>query len=220
MKNLTKLFILGLVAFMIMSFTPGKEFSGTVVYNITYEMEDMDPQMAAYLPKTMKMTVKNPMSRTEISMGMGKNITIYNAEDNSAVSLIDMMGQKLAIKMTPEDLDKEAAETGDVEVVHLDETKDILGYSCKKALVKVKDSGDEFEVYYTEELSTGIENHGNPMFKDIKGMMMEFVMEQNGMKMHFLAVSVDKKKVSKKDFEVPEGYEEITEEEMQSRFGM
>ena len=160
------------------------------------------------------------MSRTEISMGMGKNITIYNAEYNSAVSLIDMMGQKLAIKMTPEDLDKEAAETGDVEVVHLDETKDILGYSCKKALVKVKDSGDEFEVYYTEELSTGIENHGNPMFKDIKGMMMEFVMEQNGMKMHFLAVSVDKKKVSKKDFEVPEGYEEITEEEMQSRFGM
>jgi hypothetical protein len=51
-------------------------------------------------------------------------------------------------------------------------------------------------------------------------MMLEFEMDQDGLKMHFVAVNIDKKKVSDDLFQIPEGYEEMTKEEMESRFGM
>ena len=133
---------------------------------------------------------------------------------------MDMMGKKFAVKIAASDIEKEMEKAGEIEVIKTEETRDILGYTCKKAIVKLKDSGQEMTVYYTDELSTGIENSNNPMFKDIDGMMLEFSMVQNGMDMHFTAVNIEKKKVSDSEFEIPEGYEEITQEELQSRFGM
>jgi len=51
-------------------------------------------------------------------------------------------------------------------------------------------------------------------------MMLEFTMNQDGMNMHFTAVNIDKKKVSDRIFDIPDGYEEISKEELQNRFGM
>ena len=39
------------------------------------------------------------------------------------------------------------------------------------------------------------------------------------MKMKFTATSVKKQKVTDKDFEIPEGYKEVTKEELQNMFG-
>ena len=220
MKIISRLVLAIISPLLLSSFAPEKEFTGTIVYNITYDMENIDPQMASYLPKTMKMTVKAPFSKSEVSMGMGSNISIFNTETGTGVSLMDMMGQKLAIQVTEEDIKEEMDSAGDVEVVKLDETKEILGYTCKKAVVKVKEGDQELIVFYTDELGTGLENENNPLFKDIDGMMLEFSMNQNNMNMHFTAVNVDKRKVSDKEFETPEGYKEVSREEMQSMFGM
>lgn len=220
MKTIQRIVLLAFLPFLLGSFMPAKDFTGTIVYNISYDMENMDPQMSSFLPKTMKLTVKAPMSKSEVIMGMGSNVSIFNSDERSGVNLIDMMGQKFAVKVSSEDVDKEFAKAGEVEVIHSDETKDILGYSCKKAVVKTKESGNELTVFYTEELSSGLENSNTPLFKDIDGMMLEFSMNQNGINMHFTAVNVDSKKVSDSEFDVPEGYQEISQEELQNRFGM
>jgi hypothetical protein len=219
MKKLVFALLVVLVPVFLSGYAPPKEFTGVIVYNISYDSENMDPQMASYLPKTMKMTVKAPMSRMEMSMGMGSNITIFDSETREGVSLVDMMGMKIAVKTTAEDMEKEIQEAGDIEVEKFDETKEILGYTCKKAVVKVKGSGD-LTVYYTDEIDTGIDNSSNVIFRDIEGMMLEFEMDQDGLKMHFVAVNIDKKKVSDDLFQIPEGFEEMTKEEMESRFGM
>ena len=219
MKKTTLLIVTAVVLF-VSSHLTAKDFTGTIVYNITYNMENMDPQMASMLPKTMKLTIKAPMSRSEISMGIGTTISIFNSDEKAGVNLMDMMGKKFAVKIAASDIEKEMEKAGEIEVIKTEETRDILGYTCKKAIVKLKDGGQEMTVYYTDELSTGIENSNNPMFKDIDGMMLEFSMVQNGMDMHFTAVNIEKKKVSDSEFEIPEGYEEITQEELQSRFGM
>ncbi len=220
MKKASVFLFLAAVVLLSGSSLPDRDFTGTIVYNITYDMDQVDPQAASFLPKTMKMTIKAPLSKSEIYMGMGSTISIFNSDDRTGVNLMDLMGQKFAIKITAEETDREIEKAGEIEVVKLDETRDILGYSCKKALVKVKDLDQEFSVFYTEELSTGLENSSNPVFKDIPGLMLEFSMTQNGIQMNFTAVNIDKKKVSEKEFEIPEGYEEVTQEEFQSRFGM
>lgn len=220
MKQTMKVFLIAMLPILLGSFTPPKDFTGVIVYNITYDMENMDPQMSAYLPKTMKLTIKNPMTRSEVVMSMGSTVSIFNSDTKSGVNLMDMMGQKIAVKLSSEEMEKEFADAGEMEVINTDETKEIMGYTCKKAIVKVKNSGDEFSVYYTDELSTGIENSSNPIFKDIDGMMLEFSMNQNGMGMHFTAVNVDQKKISDNVFDIPEGFQEMTKEEMEAKFGM
>lgn len=220
MKTTVKILLIALLPFILGSFTPAKDFTGVVVYNITYDMENMDPQMASYLPKTMKLSIKAPMSRSEIVMGMGTTISIFNSDTRSGVTVMDMMGQKIAVKVTSDDVAEEFDTAGDVVVTKTDETKEILGYTCHKATVKAPEMDEDMIVYYTEELSSGLENSDNPLFQDIDGMMLEFSMNQNGMKMHFTAVNIDKKKVPDTDFEIPEGYEEISKDEMKSRFGM
>ena len=163
------------------------------------------------------------MSKTEINMGMGKTIVIFNASEKAGTTLIDMMGQKLSIKMTSESIAKEMNDIPELKVDYLDETKEIAGYVCKKVVVsELKENGEkgpQHEVYYTEELGNGMLNAINPMFKDIDGVLMQYSSSENGMDMNFTAISVDKKRISDKAFEIPEGYKEVTEDELKSMFG-
>ena len=133
---------------------------------------------------------------------------------------MDMMGQKFAMTMSTEEIEAQNADVPDVDVEVTNETKEIAGYTCKKAIVKTKgDNPGEHIVYFTDELGSGTMNYNNPMFKDIDGVMLEYSSADEGMKMMFSAIKVEKKKVSDKDFEIPEGYKVMTMDEFSNMFG-
>lgn len=221
-KILTAL-VITLVLLTGNSFAGGKEFTGTIVYNITYPDSKMDAQTLAMMPKTLKIKIKGNMSRTEMNMGMGTTVVIFNSETKAGVTLMDFMGQKFAMKMTPEELAKEMNETPETTVVTTTETKEIAGYTCKKAIVKMKEKGSDTEiemvVYYSEDLSTGKSNELNPIYKDIPGTMLEYSMNENGMNMFLTAISVEKEKIADSEFETPEGFKEVTKEDLKGMFG-
>ncbi|MEZ5082062.1 MAG: hypothetical protein R2750_01195 [Bacteroidales bacterium] len=224
MKNLIKLTTLILLSGVLFSSaTAGdKEFSGIIIYNITYENSDLDPQMLAMMPKTLKIKIKGEKVLTEISMGMGKTVTVYDAETNTGLTFMDMMGQKYAMKMTSNDFNKEIANGPEVEVITTDETMEVAGYMCKKATVKILD-GDmkdsEHIVYFTDELGSGMVNKIDPMYKDINGIMLDYKMVEDGMTMKLSAISVEKKKLSDADFEIPEGYNIMSKSDFENMFG-
>ena len=225
MKKFSTIFIIILISAIVFNLNAvagGDEFSGVIVYNITYPDGDMDPQMVAMMPKTMKMKVKGAKSRTEISMGMGNTIAIFDGETKTGVTLMDIMGQKFAMKITSDEIEKELEDQPDIDINVTSETKEIAGYSCKKAIVKVKDGKDETEmvVYFTKELGTGgINYNNNPVFKDIDGVMLEYAIAEKEINMTFTAISVDKKKISDSEFEIPDGYKEISASELKNMFG-
>ena len=226
MKKHGQIFLSLLIACIIVTgqvFANGKEFKGIIVYNITYTESELDPGLLAMMPKTMKVMIKDHMSCTEMKMGMGNTIIIYNSEEKNAITLIDFMGQKYALQISPEEIEAEIEKSQEVSVEVTDETKEITGYTCKKAIIKIKEKGSEKEkehyVYYTDELGSGSMNYYNPIFKDIKGVMLEYVTVENDISMKFTAISVDKKNVSDKEFEVPEGYKVVTKSEFESMFG-
>jgi len=199
-----------------------KDFSGVIVYNITYPDNKFDAQTMSMMPKTATLTIKGMQSRTEMSMGMGgSTVSIFNGEKMEGVTLMDIMGQKFAIATTEADIEKEMDKMPDFVVETTGETKEIAGYLCTKAIIKVNDNGDNglHEAYFTDELGSGYINRNNPIFRDIKGVMLEYSFDQQGMKMLFSAVSVENKKISDKSFEVPEGYKNVSHEELQNMFG-
>jgi len=217
--KLIKTFILTLIIVANSLGLFAKDFEGVIVYNITYEGKNVNDQMLAMMPKTMKLTIKGDMSKTEMNMGMGSQVTIFNGDTKSGVMLMDMMNQKFAVKMTSEDVEKKMEDAPEIEVVKTGNTREIQGYQCQEAIVKVQGEKSEFTVYYTDELGSGILNADNPYYKDIDGVMLEFAMDQDGLKMEFKAINVDKKKVSDKEFETPEGFKEISQDEFKNMFG-
>jgi len=218
-----RLFISLIAITMVFTFSANqltaKEFKGVITYKVTYPGSDIPDEMRAYLPKTMSTAFSGSMSRTEMFMGMGKTIVIKNGDDKSTITLIDMMGQKFAIKATPEDIadELEDQDPGNVEIVN--ETKEILGYVCKKAIVTFEDKDDKFIAYFTDELGINGNYFDTPEYRGIEGILMEFEIHTEEFTMHFTASSVDKKKIPESDFEIPEDYEIKTQEELEGMFG-
>ena len=127
--------------------------------------------------------------------------------------LLDLMGKKIAISTE----DVEDANKVEPTIEYLDETKEIAGYVCKKAIYKIKkeDTDAEFEVYYTEELPA----QANTQFKGIEGFPLEYVLEAQGMKTTYSAIEITEEKVNKSLSEIPKGYEQMTLDEFMEMMG-
>jgi GLPGLI family protein len=209
-----------LTIFALFSFqTFAKEFKGVITYKITVEGSGVTDEMKNMMPKTMTMTIKGNKARSEMIMSMGKTISITDGDTKETITLMDMMGQKIAIKSNYEEIQAEMAKSPEVKVEITSETKDILGYVCKKAIVTNTKDDTEIYVYYTEELGSNALNFDNPQFKDINGAMLEFEIPNEMFSMKFTAVSIEKKNVDDSEFTIPEGYQIKTKEEMQGMFG-
>lgn len=198
-----------------------KSFEGIITYKITYPDSKFTESQMAMFPKLMTVTIKGSKSKTEMATGMGNQTEIIDYDEKSKVALLDIMGQKYAIKETAEEIrkDMEKQPAGKVEVTN--ETKTIAGFLSKKAIVTTDDDGEKtvYEAWFTEELGTREVNFSDPVYKDIKGVLMEFLMQTPQISMKFTVSSVEKKNVSSKEFEIPSEYKLTTKEELKSKFG-
>ncbi|MEE4256873.1 MAG: hypothetical protein V2I47_07535 [Bacteroidales bacterium] len=213
-----------MVAAIIMGFAStaiSKDFSGVITYKISYPGMEIDASMAAMMPKMATLSIKENMSKFEISMGqMGKQIQIIDGEAKTVTTVMDMMGQKFYYVQTEDEIQaEEGAENISVDIK--DETKEIAGYECTKAVVTVVENGEEmmFTIFFSEEIGSSSLNIDNPYFKDIPGAMLEFEIATGTGTMKMEALSVDKKKLSESEFEVPEGFQEKTSAEIKQMFG-
>lgn len=216
MKNLIVAFMAVAIALPTLA---QKKFEGTIKFALSYE--DLPAEMAAMeamLPDEMTTIIKGEKSRLEQSMGMGmSSVTITDMKKGSGIVLMDMMGKKVAMEMTKEELekmDKKKASEKKPEFKYTDETKEVAGYKCKKAVVVMEGAG-EMEVYYTEDLPSG----ANKQFEGLKGFPLEYKIAQGPMKIKVTAQSVKMEKVDKGLFEIPEGYDKMSFEEFQKSMG-
>jgi GLPGLI family protein len=209
-----------LTVFLFSSFiTPPKEFKGVVTYKITISGSGVTDEMKNYMPKTMTLSVKGNKSRSEMVMMGGKTVSISDGDTKTSIVLMDMMGQKIAVNSTTEEINAELEKGPKTSVKVTGETKDILGYTCKKAIISFEGEDTEVIVFYTEELGTKALNFDNPQFKDIDGLMLEFEIPEEQFNMQFTAVTVEKTNVDDSQFTIPEGYQIKTKEEMKGMFG-
>jgi GLPGLI family protein len=175
--------------------------------------------MKNYMPKTMTLSIKGNKSRSEMVMMMGKTVSISDGDAKTTIVLMDMMGQKIAVQSTPEEVQSELDKGPKTSVNVTGETKDILGYTCKKAIITFEGEDTEVIVYYTDELGTKALNFDNPQFKDIDGLMLEYEIPEEEFNMQFTAVTIEKTNVDDSAFTIPEGYQIKTIEEMKGMFG-
>lgn len=223
MKNIKLMkFILVLVAAVgSIMMTHAQSDEGHFIYDI--KMESSDPQIEAQLSmlagSTLEIMFKGKQSKQIMSMGsLMTTTTITDSESKEGLMMMNGMMGKFAARM---DLDSEPDEDDvDMDVELIDETKDILGYTCHKAII-IDGDGNETTFWYSKEFSSP-ETESQYIKKGIPGMPLAFSVETPQMNMSFEAKEINKKiKKAKKEFnmDIPEGYEEKDIEELQGAMG-
>lgn len=191
-------------------------FEGTIAYAINYiEIPEEVKGMESMLPQEMKMTLKGSKTRIEQSVMGGSQIVIADTDANTSYILMDMMGQKIAITITPEELEEAKGTSGTKPLTYHDEVKKILGYKCYKATYT--EGGMEQELYYCPKIT--LPNGAYKEFEGIKGCPLFYSTTKDNMKLEMTATDVSEHSVSDDLFTVPSGYTMMTQEELQQMFG-
>ena len=209
-----------LLTSQVFAFAGGDGFNGIITYAVTIEGDDLDAATKAQMPSEMVMYYRDNLVRMEQVSPMYSIASITNTNDESVIILMDMMGQKFAVKQSAEELKEAKGEIEDdvkPEVKLINETKVIAGYTCKKA--EVTQDGETMEVYYTNEISVPENENAQNSIEGIDGMLMEFTINQQGMLMTMTVKEVKKTKVKKSFFNIPSDYEIKTMDEFKTMFG-
>jgi len=196
-----------------------QDFSGKITFEIDYDLpEAMEPQRSM-LPTEMITHIGKQHSKVIQNTMLGEQITIINFKTKITTSLINLMGQKIAIEMG--DIFESSENSNKPTIEYIDDSKTIAGYECKKAIYTITTTTDDIdekiatEIYYSPEIPA----QSNHQFKDLKGLPLEYSVTTQGMTMKIKAISVTKEKYTKKVFEIPSDYEKMTMEEFQKMMG-
>lgn len=195
----------------------------TIEFKITMSTDnpEVEAQLAMLEGSSMKLYMKDGDMRQETNMGsFMKNTTISNAETKETLILMDGMMGKFAAKTKLDEVEKAENEEEDLDVELVDETKEIAGFTCKKAII-YDAAGNENIFWYTEEIEAP-ENGGKYMKEGVPGMALEFVIVQPQITMTFTATEFSKKVKNPKEkfaMTIPEGFTEKSFGELQKMLG-
>ncbi|MBG16080.1 MAG: hypothetical protein CL853_06985 [Crocinitomicaceae bacterium] len=213
MKKITLYFLFFLLTSNLLS----QKFEGSIKYTLDYELpEIMEPQRSM-LPNEMITYCKKDYSRVEQKTAMGDQIVISNSKSGESTLLMNMMGQKMAIEVSNEE-NKETS-TNKPSIIYAEESKNIAGYLCKKAIYTIYNEQDQdsvaIDVFYSEEISPSF----NSQFKHLDGFPLEYAINTNGMTITFLAIEITNEKLSKDLFLIPNDYQKLSLEDFKSMMG-
>jgi GLPGLI family protein len=151
--------------------------------------------------------IRGKQVRTDVTTPLFHQSLIYDNRTGSAVILREMGDNKFLSMFDAAKWRLQNKKYEDSKVSFMNETKIILGYECKKAVLKLKD-GNSFELYYTSNLKPSASE--NPFaYGDIPGFILEYEtsLESNGKKIKYLATDINFSPVPTYKFEIPkEGY--------------
>lgn len=199
---------------------------GHVKFNIDMSSTnpEMEMQLAMWQGSTFEVYFSGDLTRTEMNMGsMMKISNITSASSDKALMLMSGMMGDIAVKLGKEDMESSAEKQGEVEITFADDTKEIQGYNCKKA-ISTDEEGNESAIWYTEEIKVNKIGQ-NYLSDEVPGFPLEFELNRGELKMTMSSTEFNKKLDKKKvkdlfSIEVPEGYKEMSIEELGSMGGM
>ncbi len=197
-------------------------FTGRITYEISYPGSMLDLATLEQLPSEADITAKRERVRTEMDAGELYQIKISDSDEMSVATVLEVLREKYVIHKTPEDIRQNLEELPDPQINFTNETKEILGYTCKKAEAVYYDQhGDPVtsDIYYTEEIPGGPFNFDMP-YNEIPGLMLEYEIRVGNLNMRYEATSIKSRWglfISNRNFRVPRDAKEITYEELREK---
>lgn len=220
LTGFTMVFI-AMVTLMPLAKAQKAPFTGTVVFDVKAEGE-IPEQAKAMMPTEMTLKLSPDKQSMSMNFGMMEQKTISDVATQESNSMMNVMGQKLVMKVTAAQMKEQRLAQGETSGVKLlTDTKTIAGYVCKKAVItkKVKDGADlTMEVFYTDDIDVSNFKFSNAI-PELNGFPMEYTMKSGPMAFKMVARSVKKENIAASEFVVPADYKQVTQEELRNMFG-
>lgn len=216
MKTITTLF-----AILIATLSFSQMTTGVITYNIEIEAEGEQAEMikSMLVGSTFELFFTEKKSKTILSMGTMMEMTTISDKDAGELLILTsgMMG-KNAVHANNDDIQSEKKDLNEDDLELTDETKTILGYVCKKAVIS-DEEGNEAHYWYTEDITAS--NYGqNVLHEKIPGTPLAFEIDNGAFKMIVIATKIEEKLPAKSkvvfNMKTPDGYTELSFEEFQA----
>lgn len=217
-----KSIVLSALTVLVTVFSFGQVTEGYVKFDIEMSSDDpsMQAQMSMFEGSKMEMYFSPDFGRVEFAMGMLMNMkTVTNNKTEEGLMLMSGMVGNKAIRLEKDDIENAEEDKPEVTVEETNETKKILGYTCKKYILTTEE-GVVVNYWTSDKIMAN--TYGNQyMNGQVSGFPMQFESEMSGVKMTFTATEFkDNLKGYKTkelfSMDVPEGYEEMTMEQLES----
>lgn len=190
---------------------------GIIEYEITYPKIEHDHFMMDFLPTKMVLKFKDDRYLTEISAGMGMFKTHYFVDEsnNEFSQYLKIFNKKFVLTYRGDEITRANEALPPIKIKKTFNTKTILGYKCKEAIVEIEKENDfdRFTVYYTDSIKINNPNWWN-QFNELNGTLMEYQYERYDICMHLKAKKIKFKKIDDDEFDLGDDYVAVDQERM------
>ena len=188
---------------------------GTIEYNINYIENNTVGVPEHILPKKMVVTFNDKfvMQRIDGLMGLFSIFHIACNDEKTNNTYLKVGPYKYTYTGSPEEMAAGFGYYKEKAVVAEEGNYRIAGLDARKARIANSGSYDEsYSVFYSDDFPVPGINKFNP-YKDIEGILLDFRLEINGLKMHLVAKETSFSEVDEKIF-FPEDYHSISRKQM------
>lgn len=195
---------------------------GRIIYKISYPGSNVDLAELQELPDKATVLTKKNLVRTELSGEKAGLFQIKVSDGNikEVSTMLEVLREKYVIKRNFQEIQNALQNMPQPEIEFTNETKEILGYECRKAIARVTDLfGVEHEsvIYYTTEIPGNAFNFDIPYF-EIPGLMLEYEIRVGQLNIRYEAEAIRKRMfVGGRNFYVTRDYQATTYEELRER---
>lgn len=192
---------------------------GVIEYKISFPtLEDDSGLMTSLLPEKMTMHFNRGVYATELSTvgGLFKNRFVVNGNERSMIHQIKIFKKKIESEYNETDILGQLNQMPRLTIIETGELDTIAGLPCRKAIgIFDHISMPEMTIYYTDAI-----NIPNPnwctQFHEIDGVLLQYDLEQMGIRMRFTAVSVQSLETDESSLAPEPGYDRVPVERLQA----
>lgn len=201
-----------LISFLFYFFSAfAQQSEGYILYSMQYADLELSKEEIAIMPTTSEMWFKGDNMRMTLPMGLGLESSVIVTADQVHI-LLDIMGNKMAVKSSQREIQKESRKATTYRLKSLtNESKDIAGFTCKKAIMSAEGEQD-MVVWFSDQIRSKGSWYYN--LDGIIGVPLEFSLRTAEVNARMVAKEVKLGKVDDKIFKISEDYKLMTQEEM------
>jgi GLPGLI family protein len=193
----------------------GRNSEGSITFKVQYLDNKNTNPMITFLPDNIILNFKDNRTQSSIKgfAGMFEINYVSDLNTKKGFSTLRILGKKYIYEFDLKDA-VGYENMKDLTIKQTDDSKEICGFKCKKAVGTSAAFGNQpFDIYYTDEIKISDPNINGP-FKDIKGVLLAFSANMNNINMSMTAQKVEEIKIDDEIFNKPTGYTSVTKEEM------
>lgn len=194
-----------------------KNFEGIINYDIEATGPSITAEDKAKAPKSMITYYKDGKTRMEVSTPQVNLIVITDSYNESAAFMVElkaMMGMKVAIQSTKEEIMNQLDFGHITDVKHFRDKKTIAGYRCHKLQLATAEGA--LQAYYTDEIKAKGINWF--LSEELSGIMLQYTVgdKDKNDKLIITAKQVEHTTVSDSKFNIPSDYLVISKDDLEN----